>query len=70
MYFFSLLTDGSTDVSVTEKEAIFVVVFNTTPPKTNEIKVKIMYLDLADLVTANAQCIISAIDFSFGSISF
>ena len=44
--------------------------FNTTPPKTNEIKVKIMYLDLADLVTANAQRIISAIDFSFGSISF
>ena len=70
MYFFSLLTDGSTDASVTEKEAILVVVFNTTPPKTNEIKVKIMYLDLADLVTANAQRIISAIDFSFGSISF
>ena len=33
--FFSFLTDGSTDASVTKKEAIFVVVFNSTPPKTN-----------------------------------
>ena len=55
--FFSLLTDGSTD--------IFVAVFNPTPPNANEIKVEIIYLDLADLVTANAKRIICAIDFSF-----
>ena len=40
--FFSLLTDGSTDASVTKKEAIFVVVFSPTPHKTNEIKVEII----------------------------
>ena len=68
--FFSLLTDGSTDVSVTKKEAIFVVVFNATPLKTNEIKVEIKYIDLANLVTADAKDIICAIDFSFESISF
>ena len=42
--FFSLLTDGSTDASVTKKEAIFVVVLNPTPHKTNEIKVEIISL--------------------------
>ena len=68
--FFSLLMDGSTDASVTKKQAIFVVVFNPTPPKTNEIKVEIMYLNLANLVTADAPGIICAIDFSFESISF
>ena len=68
--FFSSLSDGSTDASVTEKEAIFMVVFNPTLPKTNEIKVKIMYIHLVDLVTADAQGIISAIDFLFESISF
>ena len=46
------------------------VVFNSTPPKTNEIKVEIMYLNLDDLVTADAQGIIYAINFSFESISF
>ena len=53
-----------------EKQAIFVVVFNPTPPKTNEIKVEIMYLDLASLVTANAQGIIHAINFLYESIYF
>ena len=60
--FFSLLTDGSTNVSVTKKQAIFVVVFSPTLPKTNEIKV--------DLVTASAQGIIHAINFLFVSIYF
>ena len=46
------------------------VVFNSTPPKTNEIKVEIMYLNLDDLVKADAQGIICAINFSFESISF
>ena len=46
------------------------VVFNPAPSKTNEINVKIIYLDLADLVTANAKGITCAIDFSFESISF
>ena len=68
--FFSLLTDGSTNVSVTKRQAIFVVVFNPTLPKTNEIKVEVMYLDLADLVTASAQGIIRAINFLFESIYF
>ena len=68
--FFSLLTDGSTNVSVTKKQAIFVVMFSPTPPKINEIKVEIMYVDLADLVTANAQGIICAINFFFESIFY
>ena len=46
------------------------VVFNPTSPKTNEIKVEIIYLDLADLVTADSKGIICAIDFSFEYMSF
>ena len=68
--FFSLLTDGSTNVIVTKKQAIFVVVFCPTLPKTNEIKVEIMYLNLSDLVTASAQGIICTINFLFVSIYF
>ena len=68
--FFSLFTDGSTNVIVTKKQAIFVVVFSPTLPKTNEIKVEIMYLNLSDLVTASAQGIICAINFLFVSIYF
>ena len=80
--FFSFLMDGSINAIVIEKEAIFVVVFSFSPTpyhppplkknkkKTNEIKVEIIYLDLADFVTANAKFIIWAIDFSFESISF
>ena len=43
--------------------------FNPTPLKTNKIKVEIIYLDLANLVTADAKGIICIIDFSFGSTS-
>ena len=46
------------------------VVLNPTPPKTNPIQVEIIYLNLADLVAADAKGIIRAIDFSFKSISF
>ena len=51
--FFSLLMNSSTEASFLKKEAIFVVVFKPTPPKTNAIKVEIIYFDLY-FVTADA----------------
>ena len=68
--YFSLLTDGSTNARFFEKEAIFVVLFNLFLPKANKTKVEIIYLDLTNLLTADAKGIICTIDFSFESISF
>ena len=47
--FYSILTDGSTDASTTEKEAMFVVTFDPKPPNSNKIKINSSYLDVADL---------------------
>ena len=54
---------------ITEKEAVFVV-FDPAPPETKEIRINVICLDLADLVTADAEDIIAAVDFSFESIYF
>ena len=53
--FFSILTDGSTDSSMIEKEAMFVITFDPTPPNSDKIKIQISHLDLANLVTADAR---------------
>lgn len=52
---------------ITEKEAVFVV-FDPAPPETKEVRINVICLDLADLVTADAEDIIAAVDFSFESI--
>ena len=53
--FFSILTDGSTDVSIIEKEAIFAITFDPSPPGTDKIGIKISYLSLEDLHGADAK---------------
>ena len=53
--FFSILTDRSTDVSIIEKEAIFAITFNSSPPGTDKVGIKISYLLLEDLHHADAK---------------
>ena len=66
--FFSILTDGSTDTSIIEKEAIFVITFDPTPPGTDKVSIKITYMDLADLSDAGSRNILKCIKNSFSSI--
>lgn len=63
--FFSLLVDGSKDVSINEKDLGFVIVFDPAPPKTSKIKMNVIDLDFADFVTSDAENTIAAVDFSF-----
>jgi hypothetical protein len=66
--FFSILTDGSTDVSIIEKEAIFVITFDPSPPGTDRVGVKVSYLDLADLHGADAKSVLECIKASVKSV--
>ena len=49
--FFSVLTDGSTDTSIVEKEPVFVRNVDTKPPGEKYAKVCTSFVDLADLKT-------------------
>ena len=55
--FFSILIDGSTDVSIIEKEALFAITFDPSPPGTDKIGIKISYLSLEDLHDADAKLV-------------
>ena len=44
--FYNLLTDGSTDFSATEKEALFIMIFDTNPIESKKIQIKINVLTL------------------------
>ena len=46
--FYSLLNDGTTDSSVTEKEAFFVMTFDPNPVGREKVYVKINFFDLVD----------------------
>ena len=57
--FFSILTDRSTDVSIIEKEAIFAITFDPSPPGTDKIGIKMSYLSLEDLHEADAKNVLA-----------
>ena len=63
--FFSILTDGSTDASIIEKEAIFVITFDPSPAGSDKIGIKITFLELADLSNADASGVLKSIKTSF-----
>ena len=50
--FYSLLTDGSTESAVNEKDAFFVLTFNSKPEGGNKISVELNYFDLESTVNA------------------
>lgn len=53
--FFSVLSDGSNDVSITEKEAIFLQYLDTNPPGIDQVQVTTSFLKLADLKDSSAS---------------
>ena len=60
--------DGSTDASILEREAIFAITFNPSPPGTDKIGAKVSYLDLADLHGADANSVLKSIKVSVKSV--
>ena len=68
--FYGLLSDSSTDSSLAEKEAFFVITFNPFPQGSNSISVDITFFDLVGLKTADANGIIKAIKTSFEAVNF
>ena len=67
VHFYSVLTDGTTDCSVTEKELLYVLYFD---PKRNEESVgsKLAFLSLKDVKKADVPGIESVIESSFASV--
>jgi hypothetical protein len=67
--FYSILTDGSTDKSVTEKEVVYVLYFDPHPKSNpNEVEVKLSFLCLKDVKKADAEGITNTIEESFKSL--
>ena len=66
--FFSVLTDGSEDASITEKEAVFVQYLDRKPPGQDTVKVTTAFLRLVDLKFGTAPGIVNAIKNSFEAI--
>ena len=58
-----MLTDGSTDSSVAEKEAFFVMTFDPDPLESKKVKISIF--DLVDPVATYAAGISKSIETSF-----
>ena len=67
--FYSLLTDGSTDSWVIEKEAFFVLTFNSRPEGSDKICVEQNYYDLVEPETADANGTIKSITKSFNEVN-
>ena len=67
--FFSVLTDGFEDASITEKEAVFVQYLDRKPPGQDTVKVTTAFLRLVKLKFGNAPGIVNAIKNSFEAIN-
>lgn len=66
--FFSILIDGSNDVSILEKEAIFVVTFNPNPTGKSEVCVECDFLSLSDVEYGTSQGVFNTIKESLENI--
>ena len=64
-----MLTDGSEDASITEKEAVFVQYLDRKPPGQDTVKVTTAFLRLVKLKFGNAPGIVNAIKNSFEAIN-
>ena len=62
--FYSLLTDGSTNLAVNEKEA-FLATFNPKLEGSNKVSSELNYFDRVELEAADAQDIVNTIKESF-----
>ena len=66
--FFSILTDRLTDVNIIDKEAIFAITYDPSPPGTDMIGIRIFYISLEDLCGADAKNVLPCIKNSVKSI--
>ena len=64
----SVLTDGSTDASNVEKEAVFVRFLDKNPLNSNDVKVFHNFVGLSDLDTGKAAGVVTAIENSFRDV--
>lgn len=65
--FFSVLIDGATDTSATEKEVIYVLYFDPNNAS-DEVEVKLSFVHLKDMKKADAQGLKSAIESCFEAL--
>lgn len=64
--FYSVLWDGATDVSIVEKETMFIKYLDTKHPETVEVKTK--FLALQTVPHANADGLVQSINDAFVNI--
>ena len=67
--FFSVLCDGTTDASVKEQEAVYVLYFDPEPKGTDSVEVKLAFLSLKELPSQRAVGVHGAINDSLDEIS-
>ena len=60
----NILIDGSIDASIVEKEAIFAITFDLSPPGIDKIGAKVSSLDVADLHGADVNSVLECIKTS------
>nr|XP_047135399.1 E3 SUMO-protein ligase KIAA1586-like [Hydra vulgaris] len=66
--FFTILIDGSNDVSIKEKEAIFAVTFNPAPTGKSEVNVECDFLSLLDVEYGTSHGVFNTIKKSLENI--
>nr|XP_047129522.1 E3 SUMO-protein ligase KIAA1586-like [Hydra vulgaris] len=66
--FFTILIDGSNDVSIKEKEAIFAVTFNPAPTGKSEVNVERDFLSLLDVEYGTSHGVFNTIKKSLENI--
>ena len=66
--FYSLLSDGSPDSTVTETDAFFVLAFNSRLEGSDKISVELNYFDLFEPEAADVNSSIKAITKSFNEV--
>ena len=66
--FYSVLTDGSTDSSTSENEAVFIAFFDPKPDNIDEVNVVTSFAKLQHLKSANAANIVESIKDALESI--
>ena len=66
--FYSILLDGSEDVSVSEKEALFIQYLDTKPQGKDTVQIVLLFLKLTDLKHGTATGIVDSVRSGFQSI--
>ena len=66
--FYAILTDGSTDTSISDNEAVFVLYFDPSPPGLDKIKIMTSFVKLVHMKSADAPGVIECMKDAFTCI--